>query len=302
MVWNANSGTDQTQVSRLGASNGGSNKRELFLKQFSGEVLTSFEEKNIAMPLHRVRTISKGKSAQFPSIGVIDAAYHTAGQTILGDSVAHSEITVTVEDNLVTAAFDPKIDEAMNHYEVRSTYSKEMGNALANAADKNIFSTILKAATTISGGDQAGYWTHADFTDLNVIDPDAGGSETATAGVIDTQTGKTSSTGQEFVDKVEAEYIESIKKDQEKNIANSISLGVNSFSRFFKKNKPDLLIILGDRYEILSAAISASILKIPIAHLNGGEVTIGAFDDWIRHSVSKMSSLHFVANKKRWKK
>ena len=203
MVWNANSGTDQTQVSRLGASNGGSNKRELFLKQFSGEVLTSFEEKNIAMPLHRVRTISKGKSAQFPSIGVIDAAYHTAGQTILGDSVAHSEITVTVDDLLVSAAFVPKIDEAMNHYEVRSTYSKEMGNALANAADKNIFSTILKAATTTSGGDQAGYWSSADFANLNVIDSDAGtGGVQETAGVIDTNTGNTVATGQEIVDAV----------------------------------------------------------------------------------------------------
>jgi hypothetical protein len=90
-----------------------------------------------------------------------------------------------------------------------------MGNALANAADKNIFSTILKAATTISGGDQAGYWTHADFTDLNVIDPDAGGSETATAGVIDTNTGNTGSTGQEIVDAVFA----ALQKFDEHNVS-----------------------------------------------------------------------------------
>ena len=202
MVWNTGTQDGVTKVSRLGQSGQTGSNRELFLKQFSGEVLTSFEEKNIAMPLHRVRTINSGKSAQFPSIGVIDAGYHAAGQTILGDSVAHSEVTVTVDDLLVSAAFVPKIDEAMNHYEVRSTYSKEMGNALANAADKNIFSTILKAATTVSGGDQAGYWAHADFAGINVEDPDAGGALTSTAGIIDTDTGDTVATGQQIVDAV----------------------------------------------------------------------------------------------------
>ena len=202
MSWKTGTQDGVTKVSRLGQTGEAGSNRALFLKQFSGEVLTSFEEKNIAMPLHRVRTINSGKSAQFPSIGVIDAGYHAAGQTILGDSVAHSEVTVTVDDLLVSAAFVPKIDEAMNHYEVRSTYSKEMGNALANAADKNIFSTILKAATTISGGDQAGYWTHADFNLLNAEDPDAGGALTSTAGVIDTNTSATVATGQQIVDAV----------------------------------------------------------------------------------------------------
>lgn len=86
--------------------------------------------------------------------------------------------------------------------------------------------------------------------------------------------------------------------DKPNQTLNIIGDAVKLFSKKFTKIIPDLVIILGDRYEILSAAISASILKIPIAHLNGGEVTIGAYDDWIRHSVSKMSSLHFVANKK----
>jgi len=204
MVWSSvTNATDTNAATRLGQNNYSGSNRALFLKQFSGEVLTSFEEKNIAMPLHRVRTISNGKSAQFPSIGTIDAGYHQVGKTILGDSAEHSEVTVTVDDLLVSAAFVPKIDEAMNHYEVRSTYSKEMGNALANAADKNIFSTILKAATTSSGGDLAGYWSSADFADLNVIDSDAGtGGVQETAGVIDTDTGGTVATGQQIVDAV----------------------------------------------------------------------------------------------------
>tara|TARA_B100000579_G_C22809142_1_gene844207 strand:- start:101 stop:1261 length:1161 start_codon:yes stop_codon:yes gene_type:complete len=87
----------------------------------------------------------------------------------------------------------------------------------------------------------------------------------------------------------------SIKKDQEKNIANSISLGVNSFSRLFKKNKPDLLLILGDRYEIFSAAISACVNRVPIVHIHGGERTAGLIDEGIRHSITKLSHIHFVS-------
>jgi UDP-hydrolysing UDP-N-acetyl-D-glucosamine 2-epimerase len=60
--------------------------------------------------------------------------------------------------------------------------------------------------------------------------------------------------------------------------------------------KPDLLVLLGDRFETLTAASAALVLGIPIAHINGGEVTEGAFDDSIRHAITKMASLHFVAN------
>ena len=59
---------------------------------------------------------------------------------------------------------------------------------------------------------------------------------------------------------------------------------------------PDLLILLGDRYEILAASIGASFLRIPIAHIHGGELTEGAIDDSIRHSITKMSSLHLVSH------
>ena len=165
MAWN--SGTDTGSVSRLGATNGGSDKRSLFLKQFAGEVLTSFEERNIFMPLHRVRTISNGKSAQFPVTGTSSAAYHTAGATIYGGDVNASEITVTVDDLLVSSTFVPKIDEAMNHYDVRSIYSAEMGNALSNAADKNIASIIYQSATGAGTADQEVQWTNADFAGLS---------------------------------------------------------------------------------------------------------------------------------------
>jgi GDP/UDP-N,N'-diacetylbacillosamine 2-epimerase (hydrolysing) len=69
-------------------------------------------------------------------------------------------------------------------------------------------------------------------------------------------------------------------------------------SKILQETKPDLLLVVGDRYEILSAVIAALLCKIPVAHIHGGEVTIGAFDDSIRHAITKMSHLHFVATEK----
>ena len=87
-----------------------------------------------------------------------------------------------------------------------------------------------------------------------------------------------------------------MKGDKPINILNIVSDGISKFSKFLNLEKPDYLIILGDRYEILSAAVAASFLKIPIIHLNGGELTFGAHDDWIRHCITKMANIHFVAN------
>tara|TARA_B100001250_G_C19766280_1_gene774914 strand:- start:68 stop:1234 length:1167 start_codon:yes stop_codon:yes gene_type:complete len=88
-----------------------------------------------------------------------------------------------------------------------------------------------------------------------------------------------------------------INSDQSKDILNTVSDSIKKFSKKLQKFKTDYLVILGDRYEILAAAISASFLKIPIIHLNGGELTFGAHDDWIRHCITKMSNIHFVSNK-----
>lgn len=83
--------------------------------------------------------------------------------------------------------------------------------------------------------------------------------------------------------------------DSPKAVARSTGLGVVGFSEALPRLAPDLLVVLGDRFEILSAAVAATLLNIPIAHIHGGEVTAGAFDDAIRHAVSKMACIHFVA-------
>lgn len=84
--------------------------------------------------------------------------------------------------------------------------------------------------------------------------------------------------------------------DEASDVANSTAYSVIGFSDAFKKICPDLVVLLGDRYEIFGAAISAMFHKIPIAHLHGGELTKGAMDDSIRHSLTKLSHIHFVAN------
>ena len=132
--------------SRLGQVNAGGDDRELFLKLFAGEVLTSFEHTNIGMGLHRMRTISKGKSASFPLTGYATAEYHTPGTMIDPGKVKHGERIVTVDDLLISPVFIANIDEAMNHYDVRGIYSKESGAALARQADRNVFRTVAKAA------------------------------------------------------------------------------------------------------------------------------------------------------------
>ena len=77
----------------------------------------------------------------------------------------------------------------------------------------------------------------------------------------------------------------------------SLGVGIISFSDCLNSLKPDVVIVLGDRYEIFSAAICASTLQIPVCHISGGEVTAGAIDDWIRHTITKISWLHFPATK-----
>lgn len=76
-------------------------------------------------------------------------------------------------------------------------------------------------------------------------------------------------------------------------MARATGAALRAFADYFSTRRPDLLVVLGDRYEILAAAIAAHFSGIPIAHISGGDVTEGAVDDAIRHSITKMSTLHF---------
>lgn len=86
-----------------------------------------------------------------------------------------------------------------------------------------------------------------------------------------------------------------LSSDTSVGISKSMGLAQISFAESYDELKPDIVIVLGDRYEIFSATSAAMIARIPIAHIHGGETTEGAFDESIRHSITKMSHLHFTA-------
>ena len=81
--------------------------------------------------------------------------------------------------------------------------------------------------------------------------------------------------------------------DEPKDISNNMAMAISGFGQYFAENHLDLLIVLGDRYEALAVCIAAMLAEIPIAHIHGGEATEGAIDEAIRHSITKMSQIHF---------
>jgi len=135
-------------VSYIGANNGVDStldeQRALFLKLFSGEIITAFEKHTVTLDKHRVVTIQSGKSFQFPVIGNVPAAeYHVPGDELLGQKVAHGERIIPIDKMLLNHIFLGDLDEAMSHFDVRAPYSKKMGNNLAQAFDNNIFRNLV---------------------------------------------------------------------------------------------------------------------------------------------------------------
>lgn len=86
-----------------------------------------------------------------------------------------------------------------------------------------------------------------------------------------------------------------MSSDTDVGITKSMAISLMGFAEYFHIYRPDMVVLLGDRYEMLSVATAAMIAKIPIAHIHGGEITEGAYDDAIRHSITKMSHLHFAS-------
>ena len=106
--------------------------------------------------MHTVRTISSGKSAQFPVLGTATAAYHTVGTPLVGaNQIKANEKIISIDDLLISQAFISDLDELKNHYDVRATYASELGKALARRYDQNVAKVIAnasRASATISGG------------------------------------------------------------------------------------------------------------------------------------------------------
>jgi hypothetical protein len=151
-----------TSPSRVGLIEGGSDNDALFLKKFSGEILQAFEESNIFKPLHTIRTIENGKSAQFPVTGIASANYHTPGENIAdgGNSylsdIKKTEKIITIDKMLVASTFLANIDDVKNHYDIRSVYSNELGKALAVRFDTALAKVFIAAARSGANLTQVG--------------------------------------------------------------------------------------------------------------------------------------------------
>lgn len=94
---------------------------------------------------------------------------------------------------------------------------------------------------------------------------------------------------------VDAEISLQLDSSSDNAILHTMSDALSQFADYFSDNPPDLLIILGDRYEMLSVAIAAAMQKVPILHIHGGEATYGNYDEFIRHCITKMSLYHFTS-------
>lgn len=141
---------------RVGSNKWANDSTGLFLKKFAGEVMTVFDEKNIMKPLHTIRTISKGKSAQFPVIGTANAGYYTPGTDILGvdntgggvdgglNQFKQTEVLINIDKILMASTFISSIDELVSHFDVRAPYTHQLGEALANQFDKNVITVAVK--------------------------------------------------------------------------------------------------------------------------------------------------------------
>ena len=150
----------QASVTVPGAKNGGSDRRALYLKLFSGEMFKGFQHNTIARDLLMKRTLKNGRSLQFIFTGRTKSEFHTPGNSILGNSDGAppvSEKTITVDDLLISSAFLYELDETLAHYDLRSEISRKIGYALAEKYDRLAFRAVTRGARKASPISKTGY-------------------------------------------------------------------------------------------------------------------------------------------------
>jgi len=158
-----------------------SDPQGLFLKVFGGEVYAAFSEKVHTADKHVSRDLSAGKSAQFPKTWKVSASYHAAGVEMLGQDTDETERVISIDGLLVSHIGIYDLDEAMSHFQVRGTYTAELGKALARVFDQNVYRTIL--ATAKQSAALPGAASTSPFPDATrLLSADVSGTISATAG------------------------------------------------------------------------------------------------------------------------
>ena len=153
-------------VLRSGQDNLAGDAKANFLKVYGGEVLTNFEEYNVMKDLQQMKTIQSGKSAQFPATWQVSSSYHSVGAEIVGQTSPASERVISIDDPLIADVFLADIEEAMNHWDSRSVYTSETGQALARKFDTNSMQVAILAAqasATVTGGNGGAQLTNAGY-------------------------------------------------------------------------------------------------------------------------------------------
>nr|DAR87974.1 MAG TPA: major capsid protein [Caudoviricetes sp.] len=135
-----------TNYQKQGAVQNAGDQLTLFLKVFSGEVLTAFTRATQVMDNHMVKTIDSGKATTFPVMGRGKAHYLTSGANLddLREAIPHNEVVINIDGLLTSDVLITDIFEAMNHYDVRGEYAKQLGEALAISADGAMVAEIAK--------------------------------------------------------------------------------------------------------------------------------------------------------------
>lgn len=144
-------GDSSSPVRFLGGQVGSTN-RELSLEVFGGEVLTAFDMAVLTLDKHEVKTLRNAKAAKFPKVWKASSEYHTPGTELLGTDIDTTEVTITVDDILVSHFAVSDLDEMLSHFDVRGPFAQAAGFELAKVYDKNVFRQIIKAARTASDG------------------------------------------------------------------------------------------------------------------------------------------------------
>lgn len=219
---------DATGISNPGQKLSAGERDALFMKVFSGEVLTAFARNTVMMSRHQVRTIDHGKSASFAVMGRTRAKYLAPGNSLDDQrkKFEHSEKVIAIDGLLTADCLITDIDDAMNHYDVRVEYSRQLGEALAQSADCAIINELANMAAK-----------DATVTE-NIPDSDTG---------VD----KVKGTGKAF------EFATGLDLSQSADYGNKIVEGLLAARASFTKN----YVPMGDRYCLLTPEGYSALIK-----------------------------------------
>lgn len=217
-----------TDISNPGQNLSAGDRDALFMKVFSGEVLTAFARNTVMMSRHQVRTIDHGKSASFAVMGRTRAKYLAPGNSLDDQrkNFEHTEKVISIDGLLTADCLITDIDDAMNHYDVRVEYSRQLGEALAQSADCAIINELANMAAN-------------DATVKENIPDNGSGAD------------KVKGTGKAF------EFVTGLDLSQSTDYGNKIIEGLLAARAAFTKN----YVPMGDRYCLLTPEGYSALIK-----------------------------------------